>query len=493
MNETVIEFRGVTKSYPGVKALDGIDLALQAGTVTALAGENGAGKSTFIKVLAGATRPDSGTVLVGGQEIGTTPRALIDAGVSVIYQELTDVPDMSVADNLMLGRPLHRAGLVRARANAAAASKALSRVGLGSLDTARPVRSLSPSERQLVEIARCLARDARVLVFDEPTSSLAESEVETLLEIIDKLRMDGLSVLYVSHHLDELFRIAGRVAVMRDGRLVADKPIGEWDEQTLVQTMLAKDLAHAYPWSPREPGEDRLVVEGLQAPGVGSVDLRAAAHEIVGLVGLAGAGRTELMKAVAGVVRPTSGRVVVGGRALRGGSIAAARRAGVSYASEDRKGEGLVLEASVEDNLSYGLYNQFSRLGIINRRRKARLAADRITEFGAKVESQARAVGRLSGGNQQKILLARVAAHAPTVVLLDDPTRGVDIGAKSSIHTHVLGLAERGAAVVLTSSDTDEVLAVADRVYVMRAGRIVGEVARAHFDRERILKLAAAG
>ncbi len=493
MEKAVIELRGVTKSYPGVTALDDVNFALREGSVTALAGENGAGKSTFIKVLAGAVKPDAGELLVNGDAVHSTPASLIRAGVSVIYQELTDVPDMSVAENLFLGDVPSVGGVVRGRKTYEHARDALRRVGLDSLDPMVPVRSLSPSERQLVEIARCLARNARVLVFDEPTSSLAESEVQTLLAIIDKLRAEGLSVLYVSHHLDELFRIADRVAVLRDGKLVADRNIEEWDEDSLIRAMIAKDLEHAYPWSFRELGAERLRVEDLTAPGVSGVNLRVAEREIVGIVGLAGAGRTELMKAIAGSVRSRQGRVTVAGARVRNGSIAAARRAGIVYAPEDRKREGLVLEASVEDNLSYGLYPQFAVGGFIRRVIKARLAARRASTFGVKVDSVTRAVGRLSGGNQQKVLMARVAAVDPAIVLLDDPTRGVDVGAKASIHSHVISLAERGTGVILTSSDTDEVLAMADRVYVMRSGRIVGELSRDHFDREAVLKLAAAG
>lgn len=492
MTTPAIEFRGVAKSYPGVTALDTVDLALSPGTITALAGENGAGKSTFIKVLAGAVRPDAGEVLVDGTPIGTRPKDVIEAGVSVIYQELTDVADMSIADNLLLGRPKSRFGFTLRRRNRAAARRALARVELEGLDLSRPIRSLSPAQRQLVEIARCLAREAKVLVFDEPTSSLPESEVTRLLDTITRLRDDGLCIIYVSHHLDELFDIADRIVVLRDGRLVADGATSEWDEQSLVQAMLAEDLEHAYPWAPRPIGDEQVAVHDLAAPGVGVSSLSVRRGEIVGLVGLEGAGRTELMKAMSGVTRST-GRVVVNSVAVKRGSIMAARAAGLVYAAEDRKVEGLVLSASIEDNLSYGLYPQFSRAGMIRSRRKNQLARQRIADFGVKVDSPTRPVGGLSGGNQQKVMLARVAGSNPTVVLLDDPTRGVDIGAKSSIHEKVLAMAETGVSVLLTSSDTDEVLAMSDRVYVMRAGRIVGEVPRSKFDRETILKLAASG
>jgi ribose transport system ATP-binding protein len=488
-----VELVGVSKSYPGVKALDGVSLTLEPGTVTALAGENGAGKSTFIKVLAGAVEPDAGGILLDGVPMPADPSAVIDAGVSVIYQELTDVPDMTVAENLVLGRPPCRGGITRRAEIRRTAREALDRVGLAGLRLDRPIRLLSPAQRQLVEIARCLARDARVLVFDEPTSSLPESEVDALLATIGSLKAAGMTILYISHHLDELFAIGDRIAVLRDGVLVESRPTARWTQDQLVRTMLAKDLEHAYPYTRREPGDVVLSVDHLAAPGVKDASLTARSREIVGLVGLAGAGRTELMRAVAGFSRSVRGEVTVCGKPLRPGRSHEAGRRGVVYASEDRKNEGLVLGATIEDNLSYGLYGPISRLGFVRRRKQYEHARLAMGRFGIRAVSPRQQVDKLSGGNQQKVVLARVAAHRPKVVLLDDPTRGVDVGAKWGIHERVLELADAGATVVLTSCDTDEVLAVADRVYIMRAGRVVGHVERASFDRAGILQLAASG
>ncbi|WP_326836407.1 sugar ABC transporter ATP-binding protein [Amycolatopsis rhabdoformis] len=488
----VVEFRGVSKTYPGIRALHDVSLTLTPGTVTALAGENGAGKSTFIKLLSGAEKADSGRILLRGHDVPGTPGAVIDAGVSVIYQELTDVPDMSLLDNLVLGRQPARLGVVRRGAAKRAARAALERVGLAGLPLDRPVRRLSLAQRQLTEIARCLARDASVLVFDEPTSALSEKDTRVLLETIKSLRAQGMAILYVSHHLDELFEIADEIAVLRDGELVGAGPVGEWDEPRLVRTMLAKDMAHAYPWHDRPVGEDRLRVRELDAPGVKQATLQVKRGEIVGLVGLAGAGRTELLKAVAGLSRRSGGKVEVDGRPLPTRAHQVVRR-GVIYAPEDRKAEGLVLDASVRDNLSYGVYRSFAHAGWVRRGQQDRLAREAIAGFRVKARDPSQPAGKLSGGNQQKIVLARAAAHTPKVLLLDDPTRGVDVGAKPGIHEHVLALAEYGAAVLMTSSDTDEVLAMADRVYVLRTGRVVGELRRAEFDRERVLRLAAAG
>ena len=418
---------------------------------------------------------------------------MIDAGLSVIYQELTDVPDMSLLDNVLLGNVSSRGGLTQAKTNRERARAGLNRVGLGHLDLRTPIRDLTISQRQLAEIARCLVRDVRVLILDEPTSALAEHDVETLLAVVQGLRDDGLAIIYVTHHLDELFRVADRVVVLRDGRLVGDAPIGEWTEASLVRSMLAKELEQAYPWRLRRIGARVLTATELEAHGVRGASVHADAGEIVGLVGLAGSGRTELMKAISNVEPAESGRLEVDGREVRRGSLAAARAAGVLYAPEDRKQEGLVLDASVRFNFAMADYRPISRLGVLRGRAMTSRAHQLSTKYDVRLGSVHQQAAELSGGNQQKIIVARVSAMDPRVVLFDDPTRGVDVGAKSGIYEHVFDLAERGSAVFVSSSDTDEVLAVSDRVYVLRAGRIVGEFDRPHFDREKILHLAAGG
>ncbi|MDX1891205.1 sugar ABC transporter ATP-binding protein [Mycolicibacterium sp. 050158] len=493
MSSAELTLESLTKSYGGVHALADVTVTLQPGSVVALAGENGAGKSTLIKILAGAVAADRGRVLLDGAELPADPRRVIEAGISVIYQELTDIPDMSVVDNVMLGRPLHTANVTNRRGNRRAARDALARVGLTDLDVTRPVRSLTLAQRQLVEIARCLAREARVLVFDEPTSALPEHDVKNLHALIGRLKHDGLTIVYVSHHLDELFAIADRICVLRDGRLVDDRPITEWTERSLITAMLAKDLEQAYPFEVRDLGDVRLTATDLSAPGIRDATVTARAGEIVGLVGLAGAGRTELMKAIAGINDASGGTIERDGTPLRTGSIVAAKKRGIVYSPEDRKTEGVILDKSIQDNMIYGLYGRVSRYGIRMPAAQRAFAAAAMKRFGVKAESPATAVGMLSGGNQQKVVLARAAAGQPAVMLLDDPTRGVDVGAKSGIYRQIIELAKTGVAVLLTSSDTDEVLAMADRVYVLRAGRLVGEVARADYDRERILHLAAAG
>jgi ribose transport system ATP-binding protein len=489
----IVSVEGVSKRYGPVEVLDGVDFSFRAGEITGLVGENGAGKSTLIKILAGAETPSSGSVVLGGAPLPGTTGAVIDAGLSVIYQELTDVPDMSLLDNVLLGNLSSSRGVTRRADNRRRAQAGLQRVGLGHLDLRTPIRELTISQRQLAEIARCLVRDTTVLILDEPTSALPERDVETLLAVVRTLRDEGIAILYVTHHLDELFDIADRVVVLRDGNLVGDQPIAQWDEASLVRAMLAKELGQAYPWRARAVGAPVLVTTDVVARGVRGSSVHVDAGEVVGLVGLAGSGRTELMKAIAGVESGVSGTVVVDGQDVRTGSIAAARAAGVIYVPEDRKGEGLVLDASVRSNIAMGDYGPVSRRGVLRGAAMTRRAQDIATKYDVKLGSVHQDIGKLSGGNQQKVIVGRVSEMAPRVVLFDDPTRGVDVGAKSGIYDHVFTLAESGSAVVVCSSDTDEVLAVADRVYVLATGRIVGEFTRSQFDREKILHLAAGG
>lgn len=488
---SILEVEHVSREFGDVTVLEDVSFAVSPGTVTGLVGENGAGKSTLIRILAGALPATTGSVMLAGRELPDSTNGVIAAGLSVIYQELTDIPDMSLLENVLLGNLSQRAGVTAPGANRKRARQGLDMVGLGGIDLATPIRNLTMAQRQLAEIARCLVRDARVLILDEPTSALPERDVELLLGVVEQLRAEGIAIIYVSHHLDELFRVADRVIVLRDGRLVADAPTPEWTEAALVRAMLAKDLEQAYPWRPREHGDNILRVEQLEAPGVRGAHLHVSAGEVVGLVGLAGAGRTELMKTISGATKRTAGRVYVSGHEPRPGSVRDAKRAGIVYAPEDRKQEGLVLDASIQSNLIYGSYRDVSRLGTLRPGRIAQRAAEALKTFAVRARSGRQPVGELSGGNQQKVVVARIARNAPRVAIFDDPTRGVDVGAKSGIYDHIFGLAESGSGILVSSSDTDEVLAVSDRAYVLRAGRIVAEITRDQFDREHILHLTS--
>jgi ribose transport system ATP-binding protein len=492
-SKTVLQLRGVKKSYPGVLALRGIDLDFKSHWITAIVGENGAGKSTLIKIISGAVSLDDGIIKLDGVRLPAEPRGVIAAGVSVIYQELTDVPDMTVMENLLLGRMPSRKGIVLHSRAIDLAKEALARVGLSGLALDRNLTELPVHQRQLIEIARCIARDAKVLVLDEPTSSLQQREKDQLMEVIRGLRDQGLVVVYVSHHIDEVMSLADEIVVMRDGAVIETKATQEWTQSSLVRAMLSRELEHALQWRPRELGPVVLQVRELHAPGVADINLSLREGEIVGLLGLAGAGRTEAMKAIAGVSRTDSGSVVVRDEEMRRGSIPKAQEAGIVYVPEDRKKEGLVLEASITNNLTYGLYQLVSRAGWILRGRQGDIVKRSLKEFAVKSSSPAQKIAGLSGGNQQKVILARASLKQPKVLLLDDPTRGVDVGAQATIHEYVMKLAEAGAGILITSSETSEILALADRVYVFRLGRIVGEIVREQFDRATMLQLATAG
>lgn len=492
-NKVRLSLEGVSKTFGTNEVLKDVGFTLEGGTVTGLVGENGAGKSTLIRTLAGAIEPTTGQILLDDQPLPRTAKAVIDAGISVIYQELTDIPDMSLLENVLLGNLDARAGVKRQAENRRRARAGLERVGLGRVDLGAPIRELTMAQRQLAEIARCLIRNARVLVLDEPTSSLPEADVETLLQVVTDLRAEGMAILYVTHHLDELFRISDTLVVLRDGEKVAEGPTSQFDENSLVRAMLAKDLEQAYPYRERSIGDVVLQVDDLTAAGSKGNSVTARAGEVVGLVGLAGAGRTELMRALAGCHSVSSGFIAVDGRAVKPGSLAAARQAGILYAPEDRKRDGLVLGGSIESNLIYGDYRQVSRWGILSFRAMARKALDIAQRYQVRMHSTSQPVGDLSGGNQQKVVVARISEREPRVALFDDPTRGVDVGAKAGIYERIFDLAERGSAVMVCSSDTDEVLAVSDRIYVLVSGSIVAEIAREQFEREHILHLSAGG
>ncbi|WP_417509685.1 sugar ABC transporter ATP-binding protein [Microbacterium sp.] len=490
---TRLSLEGVSKTFGTNTVLEDVGFVLEGGQITGLVGENGAGKSTLIRTLSGAIEPTAGEITIDGAPLPRSAKAVIDAGISVIYQELTDIPDMSLLENVLLGNLESRAGVKSRAANRRRAQAGLERVGLGGIDLGTPIRDLTIAQRQLAEIARCLVRDARVLILDEPTSSLPEADVETLLNVVTALRAEGIAILYVTHHLDELFRISDRLVVLRDGRKVAEGETSDFDEKSLVRAMLAKDLEQAYPYRARAVGSIVLQVDDLVAAGSNGNSIVARAGEVVGLVGLAGAGRTELMRAISGANNVSSGSISINDEAVRTGSLARASRAGILYAPEDRKRDGLVLDGSIESNLVYGDYRGVSRWGFLDFRALARNARDVAKRYQVRMSSTAQAVGELSGGNQQKVVVARISERDPSVALFDDPTRGVDVGAKAGIYERIFDLAERGTAVLVCSSDTDEVLAVADRIYVLVSGSIVAEISRDDFEREHILHLSAGG
>jgi len=490
----LLQMSGITKSFPGVNALRGVDLALPPAHVLAVVGENGAGKSTLIKVLAGAYPADAGQVVVEGRRLGSGPAAALDAGIAVIYQELSLVPEMSVAENLLLGRMPQRAGLLDRRGARRRAREVLARVGLPDLDLDARVATLGLNVRQLVEIAKALAKDARILVMDEPTAALQAHDIEELFAVVRGLRDDGLGIIYISHHLDEVFVLADAVMVLRDGSVVDSRALADWTEASLVRAMVARDLDKLYPWRPRELGDVVLEARNLvRPPRLQGVSLQVRAGEIVGVAGIAGAGRTDLLKALCGAEPAVSGQVLVDGKPVRVRSPRAAIDRGIVYAPEDRKLEGLVPGASIEENVALSSFRLLTRVGWVNRRKQRQLAEQALQRFSIRAPGVRTTVGTLSGGNQQKIVLARVTQVGPRVVLLDEPTRGVDVGAKAEVYEHALRLAEQGTGVLLVSSELPELLGMADRVLVMRQGRVVRELRREQANQENVMQSATAG
>jgi ribose transport system ATP-binding protein len=497
MSQAALACRGIAKAFGGVPVLKDVSLALEPGTITALAGENGAGKSTFMKVAAGQVRADRGEVDVHGRPLAAAdPRAAHALGVAIVPQELAPILDMRVYENLFVGRELRgRLGTLDRRRMADEARDALAVFGL-DIDVQARMRDMSVALRQMVEIVKCTSRGARVLLLDEPTSAIAEREAERLFGVLRALRERGVAMLYTTHKMAEIRAIADRVVVLRDGQLVEDRPVEAIDDDAIVEAMIGRELQDLFP-GVREAGDDvALEVEGLQVEGAARpLSLVARRGEVLGLAGLVGAGRTELLEAIFGVRRTTAGTIRVAGRPVRRGSPAAAIAAGMALVPEDRKGAGLVLSMSVLDNGSLPRLGSFSAGGWVRQRRRQEAVGGALRAVRLRSRSPRQQVATLSGGNQQKVVLARWLTEHVDVLLLDEPTRGVDIGARSEIYRVIADLAASGMAVVMASSDMLEVLSLSHRVLVMARGRVAGELTRAELDdpgvQDRIFRLSA--
>jgi monosaccharide-transporting ATPase len=498
---TVLEVQDVSKRFAGVIALDGVSLALRGGEVHALVGENGAGKSTLIKILTGVYQLDEGRILYGGEEVTFgRPLDAQAAGISTIYQEVNLVPLLSVARNLFLGHePTNRLGLIDFGRMHRDAAAILRRYGI-SVDVRRPLRELGLGVQQMIAVARAVSADHRVVIMDEPTSSLEPREVERLLELVDLLRRDGVAVVYVSHRLDEVFRLCDRVSVLRDGRLVHSGPVPEITRLELVSRMLGRAIADVARGTTRFDDReiDQATRPTLKATGLtrrhvlDNVSVEARAGEVVGLAGLLGSGRSETAKAIYGAQPLDAGSVEVAGAQIRLGSPRAAIAAGLALIPEDRKAEGIVPSLSVRDNIVLAALPTLSRAGLVSDGRQDAVVRDLMTKLRIKASGPDQKVGELSGGNQQKVLLARVLCLAPRVLILDDPTRGIDVGAKAEIQTLISELAAEGMAVVLISSELDEVVEGSDSIVVLRDGAVVGQLRGGEVSQDGVMDLIAA-
>ncbi|MFK4266648.1 sugar ABC transporter ATP-binding protein [Streptomyces milbemycinicus] len=486
----LLRMEGVRKIFPGVVALDGVDFDLRRGEVHVLLGENGAGKSTLIKMLSGAHRPDGGRILVDGSPVRI--HGAQDAerlGIATIYQEFNLVPDLSVAENIFLGRQPRRLGLIDRRTMHERAAELLARVGVDVSPTQR-VRDLGIARLQMVEIAKALSLDARVLIMDEPTAVLTTEEVDKLFRIVRTLRADGVGVVFITHHLEEIAALGDRVTVLRDGRSVTQVP-ATTEEDELVRLMVGRSIEQQYPRRPAEAGAPLLKVQGLTRNGVfHDVAFEVRAGEVVGLAGLVGAGRTEVVRAVFGADPYDTGTVEVLGERLPRHDVGAAMAAGVGLVPEDRKGQGLVLDASVQENLGLVTLRSATRAGLVDRAGQRRAAARISEQLAVRMAGLDQRVRTLSGGNQQKVVIGKWLLADSKVLILDEPTRGIDVGAKVEIYQLINELTASGHAVLMISSDLPEVLGMSDRVLVMAQGRITGELNREEATQDAVMALA---
>ncbi|MFF9765781.1 sugar ABC transporter ATP-binding protein [Streptomyces sp. NPDC014636] len=488
----VLALKGVSKSFGAVRALRDVSLELLPGEVHALAGENGAGKSTLIKTLAGVHRPDAGRLLLDGEPVVFHgPGDARDAGIAVIYQEPTLFPDLSITENIFMGRQPRRAlGRIDHKATRAATAALMKRLGVG-LDPDRPARGLSIADQQIVEIAKALSFDARVLIMDEPTAALTGSEVARLFGVVRTLREQGAAVLFISHRLEEIFQISQKVTTLRDGTWIACEDVDGITEGDLVRRMVGRELAELYPKRRVHTGEVALGVRRLTREGVFTdVSFEVRGGEIVGLAGLVGAGRTEVARAVFGVDRWDAGEVEVAGRRLPNGAPSAAMAAGLALVPEDRRAQGLVMNLSIERNIGLTGLRTTARAGLMDRGAERSRSLDWAVRLQVKYARIADAVSTLSGGNQQKVVLAKWLATGPKVLIVDEPTRGIDIGTKAEVHRLLGQLAADGVAVLMISSDLPEILGMADRVLVMHEGRITAELPRADATEETVMAAA---
>ena len=492
----ILEMKDICKAFPGIIANDHVNLTLEKGEVLALIGENGAGKSTLMKILSGAQRADSGTIVIDGKSIsGYNTKEAIDLGIGIVYQELNYLGFLSVAENLYIGRvptkgKFKKIDYKTLYANAGAVMKEF---GL-NMDPATPVGQLSVAEKQLVEIARAFTKDVKILVMDEPTSALSDTEIENLFKLIQKFKERGLSIIYISHHLDEIFKVADSVMVMRDGKNVSRRKVSETSTDELVHDMVGREIKDMYPKRANiEIGKEIFRVNNLKTDFLKDVSFDVREGEVVGLFGLMGAGRTEICNCIVGMQKYESAEMTVEGKAYTPKKPSDALASGVAYVPAERKSEGINAIISVKDNITIANLKKFSNKGIMNLKKEMELADEWVKKLQIKVPQITAAVETLSGGNQQKVVVAKELNTDPKLMILNEPTRGVDVGAKVEIYNLINDLCDSRQAVLMVSSELPEIMSMADRIFVVCEGRITAEVPKSEFSQETLLKYAIGG
>lgn len=488
--------RQIVKTYPGVQALSGVDLTVMPGEVHALVGENGAGKSTLMKILAGAETADSGEVYINGEKaVITGPTHAMKLGISIIYQEFNLVPYMSVAENIYLGREPEGGlpGFVGFNKMHEDARRVIDALGV-AIDVEKNVAELSVAEQQMVEIAKATSRKCSIIAMDEPSATLTEHELENLFSLIRRLSAEGVSIVYISHRLEEVFEIADRVTVMRDGELVGTKDIGETDREDIIRMMVGRELGEAIPKVPAEIGDTVLALRDVtRGPVIHNINLEVRAGEVLGVAGLVGAGRTEVARVIFGADQIDSGEILLDGKPVDIGSPMDAIDLGIGLVTEDRKAQGLVLGMAVRENMTLANLSELTSIGFIDRKKERDVSEKYTRDLAVKTPTIEQEVQNLSGGNQQKVVLAKWLFTDSKVLIFDEPTRGIDVGAKTEIYQLMNRLAASGAAVIMISSELPEVLGMSDRILVMHEGRVAGELAREEATQEKIMHLATGG
>ena len=493
----ILEMKDITKAFPGIVANDRVSLTLEKGEVLALIGENGAGKSTLMKILSGAQRPDSGTIVIDGQTLtGYNTREAIDLGIGIVYQELNYLGALSIAENLYIGRIPVKGRLKKIDYPTlfAKAKEIMQELGLGHLDPVTPVEQLSTAEKQLVEIARAFTREVKILVLDEPTSALSDTETEDLFKLIRSFKQRGVSIIYISHRLNEIFEVADSVMIMRDGKNVARRRIADTCTDELVRDMVGREIKDMYP--KRQDiaiGKEVFRVKNLRTNFLKDVSFDVREGEVVGLFGLMGSGRTEIANCIMAVRKYDSAEMTVDGAAYAPKKPHDALDNGIAYVPPERKSDGITAVLSVKDNITIANLRKFAPKGIMNLKQEMALARDWVEKLNIKVPQILAPVETLSGGNQQKVVVAKELNTEPKVMILNEPTRGVDVGAKVEIYNLINDLCDSRKAVLMISSELPEIMAMADRIFVLHEGRITAEVPKSEFSQETLLKYAIGG